>query len=79
MSSESKPSHEEEDAPCEDEDVEVGKGNAEVLSDSQVVSDGDEGQGRAQIQNTLPGVSHIFSTQEETDAESDTEEKIQST
>ena len=77
-SSESKPSHEEEDAPCEDEDVEVGKGDAEVLSDGQAASDGKEGQGCIQIQNTLTGVSHVFGTHEETDAESDTDEKIQS-
>ena len=75
-SSESKPSHE-EDVPCEDKDVEVSKGDTEVLSDGQVASDGDEGQGCAQIQNTLTGVSHVFSTHEETDAESNTE-KIQS-
>ena len=77
-SSESEPSHEEEDAPCEDEDVVVSKGDAEVLSDGQVASDGDEGRGHTQIQNTLTGVSHIFGTHEETDTESDTEEKIQS-
>ena len=60
--------------------MEVGKGDAEVLSDGQVASDGDEGQGHAQIQNTLTGVSHVFGTHEETDAkaESNTEEKIQS-
>ena len=77
-SSESEPSHEEEDVPCEDEDAEVGKGDAEVLSDSQAASNGDEGQGCAQIQNTLTGVSHIFGTHEETDKGSDTKEKIQS-
>ena len=62
-SSESEPSHEEENAPCEDEDAGVREGNAEVLSDGQVASDGDEGQGHAQIQNTLTGVSHVFGTQ----------------
>ena len=77
-SSESEPSHEEEDAPCEDEDVEAGKGEAEVLSDGQVASDGEEGQGHAQIENTLTGVSNIFGMHKETDAESDTGEKIQS-
>ena len=77
-SSESKPSHEEEDAPCEDEDAEASKGKAEVLSDGQAASDGEEGQGHTQIQNTLTGISHIFSMHEETDAESDTKEKIQS-
>ena len=78
-SSKSKPSHEEEDAHCEDEDVEASKGDAEVLNDGQVASDGNEGQGHTPIQNTLTGVSHIFGTHEETDAESDNEEKIQST
>ena len=77
-SSKSKPSHKEEDAHCEDEDAEVGKGDAEVLSDGQAASNGDEGQGHAQIQKTLTGVSHVFGMHEKTDAESDTEEKIQS-
>ena len=58
--------------------MEASKGNAEVLSDGQAASDGDEGQDHAQIQNTLTGVSHVFSMHEETDAESDTREKIQS-
>ena len=43
-----------------------------------MASNGNEGQGHAQIQNTLMGVSHAFSMHEETDAESDTEEKIKS-
>ena len=68
----------EEDAPHDDEDVEADKGNMEVLSDRQVASNGNEGQEHTQIQNTLTGVSHIFGMHEETDAESDTEEKIQS-
>ena len=59
--------------------MEVSKGNAEVLNNGQAASDGDEGQGHAPIQNTITGVSHIFSTHEETDAESNNEEKIQST
>ena len=58
--------------------MEVSKGDAEFLSDGQAASDGDEGQGRAPIQNTLTGVSHIFGKHEETDAESDNKEKIQS-
>ena len=77
-SSESEPSHEEEDAPCEEEDVEASKGDAEVLSDGQVASNGNEGQRHAHIQNTLTGVSHVFGMHEETDAESGTEEQIQS-
>ena len=77
-SSESEPSHEEEDAPCKDEDVESGKGEVEVLSNGQVASDGEEGQGCPQIQNTLTGISHVFSMHGETDAESNPGEKIQS-
>ena len=78
-SSESEPSHMEEDDPCEDEHAEVHEGDAEVLSDSQAASDGDEGQDRSPLQNTLSSVSHIFSTHDETDVESDNKEKIQST
>ena len=52
-----------------------GGGDAEVLRDGQVASDGDEGLGRSPIQNTLSGVSHIFGTHKETDVESDHEEK----
>ena len=77
-SSESKPSHKEEDAPYEDEDVEAGKGEVEVLSDGQSASYGEEGQGCPQIQNTLAAISHVFGMHEETDAESDPGEKIQS-
>ena len=58
--------------------MEVSKGDTEVLSDGQVASNGNEAERSAQIQNTLSGVSHIFGTHEETDAESNTEEKIQS-
>ena len=53
--------------------------DVEVLSDDQTASDGDKGQDRSPIQNTLSGVSHIFGMHEETDAESDKGEKIQST
>ena len=77
-SSESELSNKEEGAPCEDEDTEAGKGEVEVSSDSQAVSDGEEGQGCPQIQNTLTGISHIFGMHEETDTESDPREKIQS-
>ena len=67
----------EEDAPREDEYAEVREDDAEVLSDDQVGSDGDEGLGCSPIQNTLSGVSHIFGMHEETDVESDHEEKVQ--
>ena len=74
-SSRSKPSHTEEDAPHNDEYTEISGGDAEVLSDGQVAPDGDEGPGCSPIRNTLSGVSHIFGAHEETDIESDHEEK----
>ena len=77
-SGKSKHSNEDEDTPCEDEDAEADKGDAEVLNDGQAASNGNKGQGQAQIQSTFTGVSHVFGMHEETDAESDTEEKIQS-
>ena len=58
--------------------MEASKGDAEVLSNGQVASNGKEGQGHAQVQNTLTGISHIFGMHKETDAESNTGEKIQS-
>ena len=51
-SSESKLSHKEEDTPCEDENTKAGKGEVEVSSDGQVTSNGEEGQGCPQIQDT---------------------------
>ena len=64
--------------PHEDEYAEVCEDNTEVLSDSQVGSDGDEGLGHSPIRNTLSGVSHVFGVHEETDIESDHKEKVQS-
>ena len=48
-SSKSKPSHTEEDAPCEDEYAEAHEGEAEVLSNGQVAFDGDKGHDRSPI------------------------------
>ena len=45
------------------------------MSDGQASSDGNEGLGHSPMQKTLSGVSHIFGTHEETDVESDHEEK----
>ena len=74
-SSGSEPCHTEGDAPHNDEYMEICGGDAEVLSNGQADSDGDEGPGRSPIRNTLSGVSHVFATHEETDVESDHEEK----
>ena len=40
-----------------------------------MASDGDEGLGHSPMQNTLSGVSHVFGIHEETDVESNHEEK----
>ena len=69
----------EEDTPHEDEYAEVHRGDAEVLSNGQVVSYGSEGLGHSPIQNILSGVSHVFGMHEETDIEFDHKEKIPST
>ena len=50
----------------------------EVSNDGQAASDGEEGQGRPPIQDTLTGISQVFSTHGDTDSESDPGEKIQS-
>ena len=55
--------------------MEVCGGEAEVLSNGQAASDGDEGLGCSPIGNTLSSVSHVFGAHEETDVESDHEEK----
>ena len=74
-SSRSEPSQAKEEDPHDDEYTEICEGDAKVLSDGQVASDGDEGPGCSPIQNTLSGVSHIFGAYKETGIESDHEEK----
>ena len=76
-SSKSEPSCMEENAPSEDEYAEVCEDDAEVLSNGQVGSNGDEGLGHSPIRNTLSSVSHIFGIHEETNIESNHEEKVQ--
>ena len=65
----------EEDAPHNDEYMEIHEDDSEVLSNGQVAFNGSEGRGHSPIQNTLSSVSHIFGTHKETDVESDHEEK----
>ena len=64
--------------PHKDENAEAGKGEVEVSSDGQMASNGEEGQGCSQIQDTLTGISQVFGMHEDTDSESDPREKIQS-
>ena len=45
------------------------------MSNGQAASNGDEGPGCSPVRNTLSDVSHIFGAHEETDVESDHEEK----
>ena len=77
-SSESKLSHNKEDAAGEDENAKLDKGGAEISSDDQVASDSKEGQVHPQTQDTLTKISQVFGTHEDTDPESDPWEKIQS-
>ena len=66
-SSKSKLFHDEEDITGEDENAETDKGGVETSSNSQVASDGEEGQECPQTQDTLTGISQVFSTHEESD------------
>ena len=77
-SSESKLSDNEGDSAGEDDNAKEDKGGIETSSDGQVASDGEEGQEHLHIQDTLTGVSQVFSRHEDTDPESDAREKIQS-
>ena len=77
-SSESKLSHKEEDIAGEDENAKADKGVVETSSNGQVASDGEKGQECPHTQDTLTGISQVFGTHEDTDPESDPEEKIQS-
>ena len=76
-SSESELSHDEEDITGEDENAKADKGGAETSSDGQVASDGEEGQEGPQTQDTLTGISQVFSRHEDTDPESNPREKTQ--
>ena len=77
-SSKSELSHDEEDTLHEDQNAEADKGEAETSSNSQVASDGKEGQECPQTQDTLTGISQVFGTHEDTNSKSDPGEKIQS-
>ena len=65
----------EEDALHDDKYAEICGDDAKVLSNGQAASNGNEGPGCSPIRNTLSSLSHIFGAHEETDVESDHEEK----
>ena len=76
LSSESKPSHDEGDGTGEDDNAKEDKGRIKTSSDGQVASDGEEGQECPHTQDTLTGISQVFSGYKYTDPESDPGEKI---
>ena len=75
-SSKSESSHDKGDGAAEDGNAEEDKGRIETSSDRQVASDGEEGQEHPHTQDTLTGISQVFSGHEDTDPESDPGEKI---
>ena len=77
-SSESKLPHDEKDIAGKDENAEADKGMLETSSNGQVASDGKEGQECPHTQDTLTGISQVFSRDEDTNPESNPREKIQS-
>ena len=74
-SSESKLSHNEEDVAGKDENAEANKSGVKTSSDGQVASDDEE---CPHTQDTLTGIGQVFGTHEDTDPESEPEEKIHS-
>ena len=78
MSSESESSHNKGDSTEEDDSAEENKHGIETSSDRQVASDGEEGQEHPHTQDTLTGISQVFSEHEDTDPQSEPGEKIQS-
>ena len=76
--SKSESSHDEGDSTAEDGNAEEDKGGIETSSDGQVVSDGEEGQKHPHTQDTLTGISQVFSGHKDTDPELDLGEKIRS-
>ena len=77
-SSESELSHDEGDGAGEDDNAEEDKGGIQTSSDVQMASDGKEGQEHPHTQDTITGVSQVFSGHEDTVPESEPIEKIQS-
>ena len=61
----------------EEDNAEEGKGGIEMSSDEQEASDGEGQQERPHTQDTLTRVSQLFGEHEDTNAESDTREKVQ--
>ena len=76
-SSESDSSQGEGDGTEEEDNAEAGKRRIETSSDEQEASDGEDQQEHPHTQDTLTGVSQLFSKHEDTDPESDSRKKVQ--
>ena len=61
----------------EEDNAKEGKGRIETSSDEQEASDGEDQQDHPHTQDTLTGVSQLFGKHEDTDAKSDSREKVQ--
>ena len=61
----------------EEDNAEEGKGGIETSSDEREASNGEDQQEHPHTQDTLTGVSQLFSEDKDTDAESDSGEKVQ--
>ena len=77
LSSESDSSQDEGVSAEEENNAEKGKGGIETSSDEQEASNGEDQQECPYTQDTLTGVSQLFSEHEDTDPESDSREKVQ--
>ena len=77
-SNESKSSQDEGDGAEEDDNAKEDRGGIKTSSDGQVASDGEEWQECPHTQDTLTGISQVFSEHKDTDPELDPGEKVQS-
>ena len=79
LSSASDFSQDEEDSAEEEDNAKKGKGRIKTSSDEQEASDGEDWHEHPPTQDTLTGVSQLFSEHKDTNPESDPSEKVQST
>ena len=75
-SSESDSSQDDGDGSEEEENAEEDKGGIKTSSDGQEVSNGEDWQECPYTQDTLTGISQLFSEHEDSDPESDPREKV---
>ena len=66
-------------SPEEEDNTEAGKSGIETSSDEQEASNGEDQQECLRTQDTLTSVSQLFGEHEDTNPESDSGEKVQTT